>query len=264
MNMVASSRLKPASRSEAKSRPFSVTGKRLLDEMPKDVVLQTGVKSISLLIPIGSDRGLCGSVNSNVNKSVWKRVSALQNAGGAVTVFAVGEKILSNVKRVNVQILAGSAQNVAKKFFNFVEVEAATDVLSQIEATDITFLYNQLVGAEPKITEHRILSIKHLTEHYMQNFDVFELEDDQETGDFFLDLYQHHLSTVLWGAINAAKVAELQSRVMAMENATNNAQDMVDALTGKYNRARQAAITSELADIVVGGAAVKEMLEKGK
>ena len=143
-----------------------------------------------------------------------------------------------------------SFNGISKNVPNFVDVAAVFDLISKHEFTNLKFIYNKfktVISFETTLldipTSQDIKNSK--------NVSVFELSDDIRD-----DYYQFNAACLLYACLVEGTASELAARRTAMENATKNANEVIQKLTMQYNRTRQAVITNELVDIITGASAL--------
>jgi F-type H+-transporting ATPase subunit gamma len=262
MKMVAAAKLKRAQEKAEAARPYS--------EKMGDVIadlMQHAAASANLTHPLlaagadngavealalTSDRGLCGGFNSNVVRKVLK-LKIENDADGLEThVYTAGKKGYEGLRKncdhkkdfgqifdqLNFEVVAEIAQEVCERF-------AAGEV------NKFSIMYNEFKG---ELVDKQILPIVASASGDSQSAG-HEYEPNAEA--IFSDLLPKYVATQIYQALLETSAAEHLARMMAMDAATNNAKDVVSKLTLQYNRARQAAITTELMEIIGGAEALK-------
>jgi len=228
-----------------------------LQEMP---VLQVRPVNKVALIVISSDRGLCGSYNTTVLREALKRIQELQAEGKEVCLILVGLKAVGFFKHIKVEkkkiyTLLPAVPTVqeakliadqAAELFVSKEVDAVEIIGSKFKsllASEIVDL-KYIPVAVPKAETHGMLKPERLFEPSIA--EVMEKE-----------LLPKYIENTVYQMLLEAAASELAARMNAMTNASNNARDLILGLTLVYNKARQAAITQELLEIVGGAEALK-------
>jgi F-type H+-transporting ATPase subunit gamma len=206
-----------------------------------------------------SDKGLCGAFNSNVIKAGVNLINRLKSEGFEVTISTIGRKARDYFKRRGVELrevwtgLSGkitysSAQEIAQNLMEHYIDETFDEVY---------LVYNEFkTVVAQKVVELKLLPIapvEHETAKEMKDF-LFEPSEEE----VFNRLLPKSMEILVYRAMLESQASEEAARMTAMENATTNAEDMIDRLTLEYNKARQASITKELMDIVGGAEALKE------
>ena len=207
------------------------------------------------LLAITSDRGLCGAFNSNVVRRVMRVRFDNKDVHKEVRVSTVGRKAAEAVKREG--IVAHRTHDVWDGL-NYKKAEAIAFELTEAyikgEVDAVHLVYNEFLNAgTQRVVVDQILPIVADTEG-TSTVDY----DYEPSRDVLLDaLLPRELATRIYRALVESAAAEHAARMQAMENASKNAKEMVSSLTLYYNRARQAAITTELMEIIGGAEALK-------
>jgi F-type H+-transporting ATPase subunit gamma len=222
-------------------------------------------KSVDLIV-ITADRGLCGAFNSSIIKYVEKKIEELKGKEIKVNLHLIGRKGLQYFEKHNpgAEIINGF-DHVFRKTIDFTAVKTVGESVKKrflAKETDKVFLiYNQLKTKTTFTIQDKVFLP--LAEILVQEFEelppnnVYELEVKNLAG-FIENLLQRYLNFQLYRAMLESNAAEQSARMMAMENATRNAEDAIKKWTHLYNVARQEAITNELIDIVNAVEALKE------
>lgn len=213
-------------------------------------------KSIEVLV-ITSDRGLCGAFNSNILKRASYFVSGLGDKGFDVTISSVGKKAADYFKRRNIA-LRRSWTGFSGRVTYLNAQEVAKDIIENYtnETMDEVFLiYNEFKSViAQKVAEARLLPLAPSED---KGDAVLDFIYEPSQGEIFNTLLPKNVEIQIYRALLESQASEEAARMTAMENATKNANEMIDNLTLQYNKARQAAITKELMDIVGGVEALK-------
>ncbi len=266
MNMVAAARLRGAQEKMEAFRPyaskFNVTMSNLsggANTTGFPLMEIRDVKTVELVV-ITSDRGLCGSFNANIIKLALKMMAEYEIAGKKVSFVCVGKKgsqLLNKTGKVR-----KSYRDIMGNFQMYNAREIATDIAAQFlsGATDkVEVLYGHF-----KSVASQIPAVAHLLP--VQPTSGEEESEKKFSGDYIyepsteeiMDVLQPlYLNVIIYHAMLEVGASEHAARMTAMDNATNACKDMVKSLSIIYNKARQAAVTSELMDIVGGAEALK-------
>ena len=255
MEMVAASKLRRAQAQIANSRPYFEILRDTIDEIVdhnlefSSPFLQQRTGNKVMYIVIAGDRGLAGGYNSNVLKMVLAEIKDKE-----ATVLPIGKKAVDFFKSKNISVLTDTyaeastvsigdcfsiSKQLSKAYKNgeFDEIHVAyTSFVSMLSQTPETMKLLPLVRdeSEPKPAS-RVVTI------YEPNCEaVFEA------------VVPEYLGGILYGALCESRASEQAARRTAMDSATSNAEEMIADLSLKFNRARQAAITNEIIDIVAG------------
>jgi len=250
MKMIASSRLREAQNKMEAARPFYIAASKISEG---DKVES---KKRTLIIPICTDRGLCGALNTSVVKQTKLTVKELEDSGNEAVLVCVGDKGGTQLARDHGNQILWSAGGTGKKTLNFNGASMIADRILESDFDSATIIYNRFNSVISNTTVAEDLnSFKGVSEK-LEKYADYEFEDDQ-TQFHVRDLLEYQLGSLIFEASAENSAAELGSRMSAMDNATRNASDMIKKLNITYNRGRQAAITTELTEIISGAAAVE-------
>jgi F-type H+-transporting ATPase subunit gamma len=272
MKMVAAAKLRRAQEAAESSRPYAVKMAQVIASLTERVeadshplLEQREHRDKSLVIVITSNRGLCGGYNSNLIRTVNRYVRDREDGGLEVHLLPLGRKsrqayvgkgyktwrdgeyddIIGEVNYANAKRVA---QDAIEAFVEgeFDEVHIAyNEFISAIQ-------YNQVVQPLLPLTVEQIEAGDDIEPLEGGTEYIFEPNEEE----LLAQLLPSHIEVQLLSALFEAEAAEHGARMTAMDNATNNASDMIDSLTLQYNRARQAYITKELVEIVSGAEAL--------
>lgn len=284
MKMVAAAKLKRAQEQAEASQPYAramgdmlarvAAGVTVTPSSPK-LLIGTGTDQTHLLVVVTSDRGLCGGFNGNLVRAARQEIRRLENEGKTIKIVTVGRKARDLLKRTHASKIIHSFTGLgAGKQVSFAEANEVTQlILDQFAAGDFdvcTLIYNnfksvltqtpraqQLVPfkmSEPEQANDNAKATKAPTpkEEGPVSPYTFEPEESEILGK----LLPRNLGVQIFRALLDSAAGEQAARMTAMDNATRNAGDMIKRLTLQYNRARQAAITKELIEIISGAEAV--------
>lgn len=269
MNMVASAKLRGAQDKMESFRPYAEKFAGTMSELSagmEDANLPLmeirDVKTVEIVI-VTSDRGLCGSFNSNIVKVVEKLVKQYESEGKTVSIVAVGKKGAQAFKKSGK--LRKSYDDIMGTFQIFNAREISQDITETFligESDQVDIVYGKFHSvAVQKPEREQLLPIKPV-----ENDAESAQEQNGATGSYIYEpdpneimevLLPLYLNVQVYHAMLEVGASEHAARMTAMDNATNACKDMIDELTQLYNKARQAAVTGELMDIVGGAAALK-------
>ncbi|KAF9358835.1 atp3 gamma subunit of the F1 sector of mitochondrial F1F0 ATP synthase [Mortierella sp. NVP85] len=246
MKMIASTKVNKAQRSMENARTYGRTSSAIYANS-NAVPLEN---ESEIIVVSSSDRGLCGGIHSSVAKATRKMLTAPESQVAGVVVL--GDKAKSQVSRTHRSQIQLSFNQIGKDIPTFAEASAAADTIltSGIKFDNASLVYNEFKSAIAyEATTIRNYSIEALKA--AEGFTAYELDDD------VLENYKEFLfaNNVYWALVEG-HASEMSAKRNAMDNATKNAGDIVGRLTITYNRTRQAAITSELIDIITGASAL--------
>jgi F-type H+-transporting ATPase subunit gamma len=212
------------------------------------------------LIAVTGDRGLCGGFNSSIARATRTLAQSLIAEGKTVKILTVGRKGRDQLRRDFGSLIVGSFEDIGKKGVTFAETDHIADkVLALFEegAFDVcTVVYNRFQSAIAQIVTRQTLIPLPVpaAETKDPSGAIYEFEPSEEA--ILADLLPRNLSVQLFRALLESNASEQGARMTAMDNATRNAGDMLNKLTVKYNRSRQAQITKELIEIISGAEAL--------
>jgi len=261
MKMVAAAKLRGDQDRLERGRPFGMALSQIFNAVPteEDDPLPPAQKPVYVVN--SGDKGLCGGVNAVVSKAVKSAVDADLANGIKPRIFVIGEKGHGALVRTHGQYLVGQIHEPFKTPMNFDKTLIMADrIISACPDADIVkIVYNKFVSAirydtEVKETANFPSYIEADDESSsIQPFPLYKYEGELESNEEFLrNLYEYGLAVQLYGCLIDNATAEQSARMTAMDGASKNAGEMVDKLTIRYNRARQAKITTELIEIISG------------
>lgn len=285
MKMVAAAKVKKSEMAVKAGRPFaremcnmfirlldsvgndySVSGLRVdkgIDNYP--VLLSKRVKKNVGILVITSNKGLAGAYNANVVRYILKIVEKYKSQGIGVKLFVIGQRGYNALK--NQAEKCGFS--IIKFYHNFPSIITGTSATVVAEDMAQAFVDNQIDTMEIvttrfknmmsyKVEEWKILPLEleknnDDAEHHLDPLMTF----DTDANSLLQKLVPFYISNIIYHALLEAVASELASRMTAMSAATQSAADMIRLLTVDYNKARQAAITNEISEVVSGADALK-------
>ena len=268
MKMVSAAKLRRAQDAILQMRPYTQKMQEMLTnivsslsgDMDLPLAAERATEKV-LLIPITSDRGTCGAYNSNIIKATRLTIEtkyAAQAAKGNVTILPIGKKGYEYFQRHGYKLVDNYWNLFADLSFENVRRAAiyAQEAFLNKEYDRVELVYSQFKNAATQIF---------VSEPYLPIPKVEVAESKKQTDFLFepskevliQELMPKILNTQVYKAILDANASEHGARMTAMDKATENAAEILRSLKISYNRARQAAITTELTEIVSGAAALK-------
>ncbi len=268
MHMVSASKLKKAEKAITGFRPLMKRLRALIDNVldQEDVhhpmLVDRDVDRVCYII-VSSDRGLAGPYNSSIFKAVTAHIESTHKNTDEFVVAPIGYKAMSYAKRMKYPLLTESSIHVRDdvQFIDFKEVsERFMKSFLRGEIDKIVVFYNHFINTITQQVEQ--LQLLPVTNGFEDLQDepvpgmnlIYNYEPSPKT--IINHLVPMYVENTLYGIILDAKASEHAARMTAMKNATDNAEDIIKTLQLHYNRARQAAITMELTDIIGGANAV--------
>jgi F-type H+-transporting ATPase subunit gamma len=263
MKMVSAAKLKGDETRLALAKPFAQWTNALTEPSVhmegnelKDITFDD-LPQKTLILPMTSDKGLCGGVNSFISRAVRECVAKVAAQGKECDIVVVGDKGRSQMSRsVGEKIVRTVTEVEAPGTFNLTAAIAAEIAAVGKDYDAIMIVHNSYVNAATYNQYYKLIkpfSGEGEDEAMME----YEFEPDGKS-EIMEDLYEYLLASQLYYCFIDGAAAEQASRMTAMENATKNAGEMIDSLTLQYNRARQARITTELIEIISGASALED------
>ncbi|MBN8545626.1 MAG: ATP synthase F1 subunit gamma [Ignavibacteria bacterium] len=263
MKMVAAAKLRRATEAIVSARPYANKLGSLVsnlftedDKLTNPFVLTREVKT-ELIIVVTADRGLCGAFNTNIIKEATHYVADLKSKGIEPVLFTVGKKGYDHFRKRDVN-LAGDVTGLFNSLnFSYVGkiLPSAIQGFLSGKYDKVTFIYNEFKSViSQKVIHSQFLPVP-IEVSEGTSGDLFIFEKSQK--EILNSLLPQYLETQLWKALLDSNAAEHGARMTAMENATTNASELISSLKLTYNKARQAAITKELLEVVSGANALR-------
>lgn len=264
MHMVSNSKLRRAEENAKNFYPYMDKMQNAISaigaggDASHPMLVKRPVKKTAYLV-ITSDKGLAGPYNANVLKSVTNQIKERhQNNPDAYVILAIG--------RVGRDFLKARGYNVISDIVGLPEQPSFKSIKAISESAVRNFeegLYDELyihfshfvTVLEQKVEERRILPVSSENLAAGHTSTTYEFEPDKEA--ILEVILPQYAESLIYGALLDAKASEHASRMTAMKNATDNAKELIDDLSLQYNRARQAAITQQITEIVGGAAALE-------
>jgi F-type H+-transporting ATPase subunit gamma len=273
MKMVAAAKLRRAQDAAEQGRPYAeeiskvmarlASGVTVGPESPK-LLAGTGKDTVQLLVVATSERGLAGAFNSNIVRAAVRKARELEAAGKTVKFYLIGKKGRAVIKRIFPDQIVHQVDQTHIKTVSFDDaLEVAKDIMHRFEAGEFDvarLFYAKFQSALVQIpTDQQIIPVEIPAapandEAPKGPVAAFEYEPDEES--ILAALLPRNIAVQLFRAFQENAASEQGSRMTAMDNATRNAGDMIQKLTIQYNRSRQAAITTELIEIIAGAEAL--------
>jgi F-type H+-transporting ATPase subunit gamma len=270
MEMVATAKIKRAQAAIEAARPYALSMMEVLGNVARYVqgashplLEDHGKRERVALVVITSDRGLCGGFNANILRLMEQAVAEERANGAEVDIIAIGKKAAGYLRYRGVEPLASYTDISDRPTF-----DDARDVAQRLigpyaeedlDAAYVIFNHFRSV-ADQKAELHQLLPIaRRVMEESEEGLDLTPEYVLEPEPDVVLDhLLPTYVETLVYRALMESAASEHASRRTAMKAATDNASEMITTLTRSYNRARQAAITNEIAEIVGGAAALED------
>jgi F-type H+-transporting ATPase subunit gamma len=264
MEMVAASKMKKAQDRMLASRPYSEKISRVIghlafahSEYEHPYMKKIGdIKRVGIIV-ISSDRGLCGGLNTNLFKSVLSKVVEQQDKGLVVDLCTIGRKATAFFKNSGMEIKATTANLGDAPHFDDLlgTIKVMLDSYDKGEIQQLLVAYNKFENTMTQVpTVTQLIPMVPTEADGMDHHWDYIYEPDAEEA--LNALMVRYIEALVYQGLVENIACEQSSRMIAMKSATDNAGDMVKELELVYNKARQAAITQEISEIVSGAAAV--------
>lgn len=268
MKMVSAAKLRRAQESILQMRPYAQKLQEMLSNIVSNIEGGTDMKLAEerpvekvLFIVITSDRGLSGAYNSNIAKLAKLTIAekyASQFAKGNVTIWNIGKKGYENLSRAGYKTVDTFKDLFLNLKFENVQAvsKAAVEAFANREFDAVELVYSEFKNAATqKYVVEQFLPIPKVQKKAGAKKADFIFEPNME--ELIAELMPKILNTQLYKAVLDASASEHGARMTAMDKASDNANELLKTLRISYNRARQAAITTELTEIVSGAAALQ-------
>ena len=269
MKMVAAAKLRRATEAAQASRPYaerleavvsSIASKVTVGPQSPKLLAGTGKDNVHLLVVATSDKGLAGAFNTNIVRLARKKAEELRGAGKTVKFYTIGKKGKDQLARTYRNDIIHSIEPGDLGKLTFADVQGwGEDLTARFEASEFDvahLLFSKFVSVltqEP--TAIQLMPVAVATDGTVPSVGAtVEYEPDEE--EILADLLPRNVAVQLLRANRENAASEQGSKMTAMDNATRNAGDMINKLTIQYNRTRQAAITTELIEIIAGAEAL--------
>ena len=266
MEMVAASKMRKAQDRMRHARPFGDKLRNIAAHLANAnpeyrhpfLVKRDTIKAAGLIL-VTTDKGLCGGLNTNVLRMVTTRMRDMDTQGTKLQVTAIGNKGLGFMQRINAKVVSQLVQMGdtphMEKLIGPVKVQLDAYAAGEIDA--VYLAYNRFINTmkqEPVIEQLLPLDPSRLTENTREySWDYLYEPDAQTVLD---ELLVRYVEALIYQAVAENMASEQSARMVAMKSASDNAKKVIGELQLSYNKARQAAITKELSEIVSGAAAV--------
>ena len=265
--MVAAAKLRKAQAAAEAARPYaqrlekvvaSLASKVSGDSAPR-LIAGTGKSQTHLLLVANGDKGLSGAFNANIVKAALAKARTLLAEGKTVKFYLVGRKGRAVISRAYPGLIVGQFDTTEVRTPGFEEAQAvARDVTERYFAGefDVAHLFfSTFRSALAQVpTEQQIIPVAVPAGGAASSGAAVDYEPDEEA--ILADLLPRNLTVQIFKALLENQASEQGASMTAMDNATRNAGDLINRLTIEYNRSRQAAITTELVEIISGAEAL--------
>lgn len=267
MKMVSAAKLRKAQDAVTQMRPYANKLQEILSNLSGTLDSNDGVYSVQrelknvLIVSITSNRGLCGGFNNNVIKTV-KHIASTEFKDSCVTVLSIGKKSMDAFKNSDMGIQGTELPKHNETIWDDLTYENSSKIAQVLmeqfvkgSFDKIVLVYNQFKNAAvQEIVEEQFLPVLPPEQNQSSSSTEYIFEPNKEF--IIKELIPKSLKTQLFKALLDSHASEHGARMTAMHKATDNASDLIDELKLSYNKARQAAITGEILEIVGGAEAL--------
>ncbi|ANZ32872.1 ATP synthase F1 subunit gamma [Staphylococcus carnosus] len=264
MNMVASSKLNKAQRNSNQFKPYmdklqnAITAVAGQTTSNHPMLVERPVKKRGYLV-ISSDRGLAGAYNANILRKVLQDIQERGENPSDYKLLVLGKVGIDFFKNRSIEVEYALPDVPDQPTFKSIEpvTKKAIDLYENGDIDELNIYYNKFINVlESKPTAKRVLPLsKEDASSGHGQMSSYEFEPDKES--ILNIILPQYVEGLIYGTILNAKASEHAMRMTAMKNASDNASDLIDDLSLQYNRARQAAITQQITEIVGGATALE-------
>ena len=274
MKMVAASKLRRSQEKAEAARPYSSRLEEMLASLASSAASGEGIIKLLtgtgndqnyIVVPVSADRGLCGGFNSSINRETFKLVKSLESDGKSVQLMPVGKKSRDFFNRVMKNQIAESFVDLNISNSGYESALKVSNKLQELyfdsKFDKCIIVFNKFKSAiSQEVTQQQLIPLDVSDSSEEENTDttatkaIYDYEPDEET--ILKDLLPKNVSIQIFKVLLESDAGEHGARMAAMDNATRNAGEMIDSLTLKYNRTRQAFITKELIEIISGAESI--------
>ena len=273
MKMVAASKLRRSQEKAEAARPYSSRLEEMLSSLASSAASGEGIIKLLtgtgndqnyIVVPVSADRGLCGGFNSSINRETFKLVKSLEGNGKKVQLMPVGKKSRDFFNRLMKDQIIESFVDLNVSSTGY---ESALNISNKLQELyfdgkfdKCILVFNKFKSAiSQEVTQQQLIPLdvsNSEKEEEKENSSnaIYDYEPDEET--ILKDLLPKNVSIQIFKVLLESDAGEQGARMAAMDNATRNAGEMIDSLTLKYNRTRQAFITKELIEIISGAESI--------
>ena len=273
MKMVAASKLRRSQEKAEAARPYSSRLEEMLSSLASSATSGEGIIKLLtgtgndqnyIVVPVSADRGLCGGFNSSINRETFKLVKSLEGNGKKVQLMPVGKKSRDFFNRVMKDQIIESFVDLNVSSTGY---ESALNISNKLQELyfdgkfdKCILVFNKFKSAiSQEVTQQQLIPLdvsnsEKEEEKESSSNAIYDYEPDEET--ILKDLLPKNVSIQIFKVLLESDAGEQGARMAAMDNATRNAGEMIDSLTLKYNRTRQAFITKELIEIISGAESI--------
>lgn len=265
MEMVAASKMRKTQERMQATRPYATKMAQIIKHLAQAnpeykhpyLLVRNNVKRIGLIV-ISSDRGLCGGLNANMFRKTIIQMKQWDSEQLEIQLCTIGQKGTSFFSNINATVVGqavklGDAPHL-QDIIGIIKV--MLDAYEQGKIDEIHVVYNKFVNTmiqDPRVEQLVPIIASEIDEELTGHWDYLYEPDAKEVLDALMIRY---IESIVFQGLVENNACEQAARMLAMKSASDNAADLINELQLVYNKARQAAITQEISEIVAGAAAV--------
>ncbi len=265
MEKVAASKIRKAQKQMEASRPYAERIRRVIGHLAHanpdykhPFLTEREAQRVGYIV-ISTDRGLCGGLNANLFKTMIGEIANMQGKNVEVDMALVGAKAVAFFRRMGGNVVGSATHLGDKPSVNDLigSIKIMLDSYSDGKIDRLYLVHNEFVSAMSQVPV-----VSQLLPASGVGTDVEDLQDhwdyiyEPDAGEILDDVLMRYIESQVYRGAVENFACEMAAKMVAMKSATDNAGDIIDGLQLKYNKARQAAITQEISEIVGGAAAV--------
>ena len=265
MEMVAASKIRKAQQQMEESRPYAERIRRVIGhlgaanpEYKHPYLIERPVKRVGFIV-ISTDRGLCGGLNHNLFKKTIGEIARWRGEDVEVDLALVGQKAVNFFRRLGGNVVATATHLGDRPHINDLlgSIKVMLDAYEEGQIDRLFLVHNVFVSTMSQKPEVKTLlpsSAIDLGDEEMQ--DTWDYIYEPDAVELLDDVLMRYIESQVYRGAVENFACEMAAKMIAMKSATDNAGEIIDTLQLQYNKARQAAITQEISEIVGGAAAV--------
>jgi F-type H+-transporting ATPase subunit gamma len=269
MQMVAAAKLRKAQDAAESARPYAERMEAVLanaaenisgEEAPR-LMTGTGSDEVHLLVVCTADRGLCGGFNGSIVRLARERIRRLLSEGKRVKIMTVGRKGYDMLRRDHANLVIERVELREVRQIGFENAqEIARKIITRFDNGEFdicTLFFSRFKSVIAQIpTTRQLIPANETAANGVEQAASAIYDYEPDVGSILEDLIPRNIAVQVFTALLENVAGEMGAKMSAMDNATRNAGDMINSLTLRYNRQRQAQITKELIEIISGAEAL--------
>ncbi len=265
MEKVAASKIRKAQKQMEASRPYAQRIRRVIGHLAHanpdykhPFLTEREVTRVGYIV-ISTDRGLCGGLNANLFKTMIGEIAEQQDKGIDVDMVLVGAKAVAFFRRMGGNVVGTATHMGDKPHVNDLigAIKIMLDAYEEGRIDRVCLVHNKFVSAmsqQPRVSQ--LLPTQGIGKDIEDLQDHFDYIYEPDAGELLDDVLMRYIESQVYRGAVENLACEMAAKMVAMKSATDNAGEIINGLQLEYNKARQAAITQEISEIVGGAAAV--------